>query len=101
MEVEVKYNDKNYEVEIEHDSGEPYTAEIEDDVNNEYKKGQDAFDELYPMLENLDENIGYDSAKDDVLNETRSAFNLDENYDEIEVEFDYFDHDDEQEFEEK
>src|SRR5699024_9695378 len=57
IEVETEYPDnKEYEVEIELESDGTYTAEIEDDLNDEYIKGQEAFDKLYPMVKALDVN---------------------------------------------
>src|SRR5699024_11459412 len=72
---------KEYEVEIELESDGTYTAEIEDDLNDEYIKGQEAFDKLYPMVKALDVNP--DSSKDDVFDQVLSAFDLDSDYDEI------------------
>src|SRR5699024_12574947 len=76
-----------------------YTAEIEDDLNDEYIKGQEAFDKLYPMVKALDVNP--DSSKDDVFDQVLSAFDLDSDYDEIEVEIDFHDSDKELEYEDK
>lgn len=100
IEVEVEYADgKDYEAEIEHKSDGTYTSELEDEVNEAYIKGQAAFDKLYPMIEKLD--ITPDSGKQKVLNQVLSAFDLDKNYEEIEVEIDFHDSDDELEYEDK
>src|SRR5699024_12877586 len=57
IQIEIEYPDnKEYEVEIELESDGTYTAEIEDDLNDEYIKGQEAFDKLYPMVKALDVN---------------------------------------------
>lgn len=102
IEIEVEYADhKEYEAEIERDShsDDGYEAELEDDLNDEYLKGQDAFDKIYPMVKKLD--IDENTSKDDAIKQVLEAFDLPDDYEEIEIEIDLWDFDHEIEFEEK
>lgn len=90
IEVEVDYgDDKEYEAEVEKKATGDYEAEIEDELTNTNLKGEEAFNHLYPILEKL--NITKDSAKEEVINEVLSAFDLEENYQEIEIEITFHD----------
>lgn len=102
IELEVEYADnKEYEIEIEKDShsDEGYEAELDDDLNDEHLKGQEAFDKIYPMVKKLD--IDENTSKDDAIKQVLKAFDLPEDYEEIEIEIDLWDFDHEIEFEEK
>lgn len=101
IEVEAKYGDDEYEVEIEKDSDEPYTSEIKDELNDKNAKGQDAFDELYPMVKDLGDEINADISDESLIKETLKVFDLKDDYDEIEVEIDLKKSGDELEAEDK
>src|SRR5699024_8705683 len=88
IEIEVEYaGNEEYEAEIELKSDGTYTSELEDNLNNEYLKGQEAFDKLYPMVKELD--LDPDSSKEEVFDQVLKAFDLDSNYEELEVEIDF------------
>src|SRR5690625_2048135 len=90
IEIEVEYVDgKEYEVEIERDDNRPYTAEVEDELNNIYLKGKEAFDEVYPKIEQLSVNI--DSEQTDVIEQVLSVFDLPDNYTKFEIEIKFND----------
>lgn len=100
IEIELEYTgNQEYEAEIEVGLDGTYTAELEDDLNNEYLKGQQAFDKIYPMVEKLD--LTPESTKEDVFNQVLQAFDLGSDYEEIEVEMEFYDSDKELEYEEK
>lgn len=90
IELEVDYGkDNEYEIEIEQDEGEPIEAEIEDEVNDVYLKGEEAFNELYPKVKAL--SIDKDTDKDDAIKDALETFDLDEDYDEFEIEITFED----------
>ncbi|GAA0448516.1 hypothetical protein GCM10008983_28200 [Lentibacillus halophilus] len=91
---EINVESGEFEANIEQDSG-VYTSELED-ANGE-TKGQEAFDQVYPMVEKLD--LTLESSKEETLNQITSTFNLDENDENIEVEISFHNTDDELEFE--
>lgn len=90
IELQIDYgHDQEYDAQVEKRSTGDYKAEIEDELNNTYLKGDEAFNELYPILETLD--ITADSSKDEVFSAVLKAFNLEDNYEEIEVEITFHD----------
>lgn len=85
IEIEVEYvDDKEYEAEIERDDNRPYTAEVEDELNNVYLEGREAFDDIYPKIEQL--SISIDSEQTDIIEQVLSVFDLPDNYTKFEVE---------------
>src|SRR5690625_7046817 len=73
IEIEVDYGDNSeYEIEIEQNDNDTIDAQIEDDINDEYLKGTDAFNTLYPMVKEL--SINQDTSKEDAIEDvlTRS-----------------------------
>lgn len=85
IDLDVEYDDnKDYNAEIEKKSSGEYKSELEDELNNQYLKGDEAFNHIYPMAEKL--NINSDSTKEEVIKEILQAFELEENYREFEVE---------------
>lgn len=76
-------NDISYEVEYENEKGR-VTAEIEDEVNQVFLKGDEAYTQLSKQLESL--TINENSTDDEVLEQVIDIFKLDENYKHIEVE---------------
>lgn len=90
IEVEVDYgDDQEYEAEIEKKSNDDYEVEIEDELTNTYLKGEEAFNELYPIFKKLD--ITADSTKEEVIDAVLKSFDLEEDYKEIEVEVTFHD----------
>ena len=90
FELEVEYgNHQDYEVELELKHDSRVKAEIEDDVNGVKKEGAEAFDELYPLVEQL--TITQSTSKEDAIQEVLKVFNLDPNYEEFEAEIKFKD----------
>src|SRR5699024_11962166 len=77
------------DLEIEQDEGRPIEAEIEDEVNDVYLKGEEAFDELYPKVKAL--SIDKDTDKDEAIKDALETFDLDEDYEKFEIEITFND----------
>lgn len=90
FDLNVEYADGDYEVEYEYHDGNP-KAEIEDtrDRGNIDIKGQEALDELENILPELD--LTSESTDEEVFTAVINAFDLNDDYDELEVEIDFFD----------
>lgn len=85
FELEVDYPEqKEVDAEIDQHSNGDIEATLDDDLNNKHLRGREAFDEIYPLISTLD--ISVDSTKEEVINQFIKAFDLPENYLEIEVE---------------
>ena len=90
IELEISYgNDQEYEAEIEQDDNEPVKAKVEDELKDVYLKDQEAFDELYPRVENLD--LTKDSSDQETIDAILNAFNLQNDYEKFEVEITFND----------
>lgn len=84
FELEVKYEDDiEYEAELEQGNNS-INAEIDDELNDVNIKGEEAFNKLFPKIEQLtiEQNTEKDAAIDEVLN----VFDLDTNYIKLELE---------------
>ncbi|OCA90145.1 hypothetical protein F7984_03920 [Pradoshia sp. D12] len=89
FDLEVKYeNNKDYEVSYENDN-DGVEASIEDDRNNERVNGNDAVDRLNPIFKKLD--IDSNTSQDDVISKVISAFELDDNYQAIDIDISFND----------
>lgn len=85
IDIEISYGkDNEYEAEIDQDEGQPIEVKIEDEVNGVYLKGQDAFDDLYPKVKQLD--LTKDSPKEETINQVLKSFGLKDDYNKLEVE---------------
>lgn len=85
IEIEIDYgNDQEYEAEVEKGSSGNYKAKVEDELSNTYLKGDEAFEHLYPLLQDLD--ITSDTSKEDMISAILTAFDLEDNYEEFDVE---------------
>ena len=90
IELEISYgNDREYEAEIEQDENEPIKAKVEDELNDVYLKDQEAFDDLYPKVKNLD--LTKDSSKQETIDSILNAFDLQADYEKFEVEIKFND----------
>ncbi|ARF13903.1 MULTISPECIES: YusW family protein [Sporosarcina] len=90
IELDVSYGkDKEYEAEIEQDQNEPIKAKVEDELNEIYLKGQEAFDDVYSKVENLD--VTKDSSQQEAIDRILKAFNLQADYEKFEVEIKFND----------
>ncbi|TMW70128.1 YusW family protein [Alteribacter natronophilus] len=89
FELEVEYGHGEYEVEYEYNDGNP-EAEIEDtrDGQETEMEGQEALDHLEPIFTSLDltEDMSDDDMRDAVLEE----FDLEDDYEEFELEVEFF-----------
>ena len=84
IELEISYgNDQEYEAEIEQDDNEPIKAKVENEVNGVYLKDQEAFDDLYPKVKNLD--LTKDSSDQETIDAVLDGFDLQANYEKFEV----------------
>ncbi|PYZ95530.1 hypothetical protein CR205_18545 [Alteribacter lacisalsi] len=90
FELEVEYNGDEYEAEYEYNNGNP-EAKIEDKQGGteEEISGQEALDELEPILSDLELNADMD--EQEMIDTVLTAFNLDDNYDKFELEVEFFD----------
>lgn len=90
IDIEISYGkDSEYEAEIDQDDGQPIEAKVEDEVNGMYLKGQEAFDDLYPKVKQLD--LTKDSPKEETINQVLKAFDLKDDYEKFEVEIKFND----------
>lgn len=90
IEIEVSYGkDKEYEVEIEQDKDRPIKAELEDELNNEFSKGREAFDVIYPKAERL--SLSSDTPEQEVIDQVLQAFELPSGYTKLEIEIKFKD----------
>ncbi|PIC86792.1 hypothetical protein CSV72_06720 [Sporosarcina sp. P20a] len=90
IELDVSYGkDKEYEAEIEQDENEPIKAKVEDELNEIYLKGQEAFDDVYSKVKNLD--VTKDSSQQETIDSILKAFNLQADYEKFEVEIKFND----------
>lgn len=85
IEVEISYgSDKEYEAEIEHHDNGDIEAEIEDELNGEdIDNDLEAFNKLYPLVKQLEIEQGTD--KEDVIKQVLDVFDLEDDYEEFEV----------------
>lgn len=90
IEIEVDYGkDNEYEVEIEQDESGTIEAEIEDEINDVYMQGEEAFNELYPKVKKL--SIDKETDKETAIKDVLDTFDLDDDYDEFELEITFND----------
>ena len=91
IEIEISYgSDQEYEVEIErHDNGD-VKAEIEDELTGEdIDNDLEAFNKLYPLVKQLEMEQATD--KEDVIQQVLDVFDLEDDYEEFEVEIKFDD----------
>lgn len=91
FELEVEYgNNQEYEVEIEHHSDGRVGAEVEDELQDVFISDDlDAFNYLFPFVSKL--NVSKDMDKQAIIDHVLAVFELDVNYQEFEVEFEFKD----------
>lgn len=91
IELEVSYgHDQEYEAEIEHHHNGDIEAEVEDELNG-VKLSDDvkAFNYIYPKAKNV--TVTKDMDKQAVIDEVLRAFDLKNDYEKFEVEFEFED----------
>src|SRR5699024_7707357 len=89
FELEVSYgSDKEFEIEIEHHSNGDVEAEVEDELNDKnINDDLEAFNYIYPNAKKL--NVSKDMDKQDAIDQVLKAFDLPDDYREIEIEFEF------------
>lgn len=89
FELDVKYNnDQEYEVDLELENSY-VEAKLEDDLNGTEIAGDAAFDEIYPLVEQL--TIDQDTSTDDAITQVLDAFDLPTDYEKFELEIKFKD----------
>lgn len=89
FDLDVEYaENKEYDVDYESESNE-LEAEIKDDISNTQVKGDEAFEVLRPIFEQL--TFDKDTSNEDVVSEVTKAFDLDEEYQKFELEVKFLD----------
>lgn len=89
FELDVKYNDdQDYEADLELENNR-VEAKIEDDLNGIEIEGDGAFDELYPLVEQL--TIDQNTSKEDAITQVLDVFDLPTDYEEFELEIKFKD----------
>lgn len=91
IDIEISYGkNKEYEVEIERHSNGDIEADIEDELNGEdIDDDLQAFNKLYPKVKQLD--IEQDTDKEEVIRQVLDIFELDNDYEEFDVEITFDD----------
>ena len=90
FELEVEYaGDTEYEVEIEQKKVGLIKAEIEDSLNHVEKKGVEAFNELFPLVQEL--NITQQTKKEDAISKVLTTFDLPTDYTKFDLEITFND----------
>lgn len=90
IEIDIDYPDrKEFDAEIEKDSSGNYKAKVEDEIHNNHLKGKDAFDYLYAILEDM--NITNDISKNELITNMLEGFDLDNTYEELDIEITFHD----------
>lgn len=91
FELDVDYEDnQSYEAELEtRNQDQTIDAEIEDDLNGVNLKGREAFNELYPLVEQL--TIDQNTSKEDTIDEILNVFGLSTDYQKFELEITFKD----------
>src|SRR5690625_2134789 len=89
FELEMKYEDDiEYEAEIKQ-SNNSIDADLEDELNGVDIKGEEAFNELFPMIEQL--TIEQNTEKEAAISEVLDIFDLEDNYRKFELEITFND----------
>lgn len=91
IEIEVTYaGSKEFEIEIDHYKNGDIDAEVEDELNGvKVKDDVEAFNYIFPKLKTL--NVTKEMEKQAVIDEVLQAFDLDANFEKIEVEIEFND----------
>lgn len=97
--LDADYGDGQYEVDYDYNDGSP-EAEIEDSRDGESTtmEGEEALNELENILPSM--NVTADSAEGELLDESLQAFELEEDYEDIDIDVE-FKNDDELETEDE
>jgi len=90
FELEVEYNnDEEYEAQLEHKSDDSVVASYEDDMNGVRKEGIEAFNDLYPLVEQL--KLTPSSNQEEEIKKVLSTFSLPDDYTDFSLELRFSD----------
>src|SRR5699024_1279993 len=90
FELEIEYSgNKEYNAEIDKKDDGSYQVTIKNELSNTSLTGQEAFDDLYPRLQDL--HVHSDSNQDDLVQQVLQAFDLPSDYEEFEIEIEFSD----------
>lgn len=90
IDVEVSYGkNQEYEAAIEQDKNRPIEAEVEDELNDVYLQGKEAFDDIYSKAKTL--NLSSAASDEEVIDQVLKAFDLKSDYEKFEVEIKFND----------
>lgn len=90
FELKVEYPErKEYEVKLEKKHDNRVEAKIEDELNGTEIKGTEAFEQLYPIVEQL--QIMPSTSKEEAIQQILDAFQLNPSYEEFELEITFKD----------
>ncbi|MEI3611842.1 YusW family protein [Pseudogracilibacillus sp. SO30301A] len=90
IDIDVEYQGgKEFEAEIDQDRNEPILAKVEDDLNNVYLRGREAFDHIFERANKLD--VTSNSTKQQIIDQVLNAFDLPNDYIKIDVEIEFDD----------
>ncbi|WP_157842722.1 YusW family protein [Bacillus alkalisoli] len=84
FELEVEY-ESNVKYEAEYESEGNGEAEIEDDISGRKLKGDEAYEELAPLLGQL--NLNADQSDQDIMEEILNVFKIPRDFSKFELEF--------------
>lgn len=86
--LDADYGDSQYEVDYDYNDGSP-EAEIEDSRDGESTtmEGEEALNELENILPSM--NVTADSTEGELLDESLQAFELEEDYEEIDIDVEF------------
>lgn len=90
FELEVEYSgNKEYKAEIYKKYDGSHQVSIKNELSNTTVTGQEAFDDLFPKLQQL--HVNSDSKQGDLVEQVLQAFDLPSDYEEFEVEIEFTD----------
>lgn len=90
FELEVEYaGDQEYEAELERKGSNRVKAEIKDSRNGVRKEKEEAFDELFPLVQQL--SITQETEREEAIRTTLSVFDLSADYEEFDLELKFKD----------
>lgn len=88
FELDVDYPDQDDALTVSYEEDKDLVeAEYEDKVANEVLEGNDAFDKIEPLLAELE--LTEDMSEEDVISKVTEVFNIDSNFESIEIEVTY------------
>ena len=81
--LQIKYDSKKYEIKLERKSNGHYDVMLNDELKQIKQINRDAFDHIYPMLNDL--SISNESDETEIIQDILNVFNLEHTYDHFQV----------------